>query len=101
MFKVSGRILIDFFGYQKHFEGLTRSNSNKNHTFQQTNISAGNQVHAPHEEPTFVCSLAEEKQEANKKEMLEREEELLFMSPLLTGFALKNKLWCMSSPSPL
>lgn len=38
-----------------------------------------------------------EKQEENKKEMLgERYDDLVFVSPLLEGFALKNKQWCRS-----
>lgn len=39
-------------------------------------------------------TLAKEKQEENKKEMLgKRKDELVYVSPLLEGFALKNKQW--------
>ena len=37
--------------------------------------------------------LSEEQQEANKKDMMSREEELGFMYMMLGGYALKNKLW--------
>jgi hypothetical protein len=48
------------------------------------------------DEATYLKTLSKEDQEANKEEMLAREKDLVFVSPLLTGFALKNKLWCMS-----
>jgi hypothetical protein len=39
-------------------------------------------------------------QEENKQELLYRKEDLVFVSPLLRGFALKNKLWrkCKGHP---
>jgi hypothetical protein len=37
--------------------------------------------------------LSEEQQEANRKDMMSREEELGFMYMMLGGYALKNKLW--------
>ena len=49
------------------------------------------------DEATYLKALSKEDQEANKEEMLARDRDLIFVSPLLTGFALKNKLWCMSS----
>jgi hypothetical protein len=49
------------------------------------------------DEATYLKALSKEDQEANKEEMLARDKDLIFVSPLLTGFALKNKLWCMSS----
>jgi hypothetical protein len=49
------------------------------------------------DEATYLKALSKEDQEANKEEMLAREKDLIFVSPLLIGFALKNKLWCMSS----
>jgi len=42
---------------------------------------------------THGKSLSKELQEENKQEMLDRKEDLVFVSPLLRGFALKNKLW--------
>jgi hypothetical protein len=50
------------------------------------------------DEATYLKALSKEDQEANKEEMLAREKDLIFVSPLLTGFALKNKLWRMSFP---
>ena len=41
-----------------------------------------------------------EKQEKNKKAMLEKEQYLLLMSPMLAGFSLKEKKWRkLSHPS--
>jgi len=45
------------------------------------------------DESTYVKCLAKEKQQKNKDEMLAREHDLIFLSPILEGFALKNKLW--------
>jgi hypothetical protein len=42
---------------------------------------------------TNTKSLSKELQEENKQEMLDRKDDLVFVSPLLRGFALKNKLW--------
>ena len=83
---MSGRILIDFFGYSKHFEGLDRTEN------RDTRRDAG--AEPPSEDSMYVKRLTEEKQEDNKREMLAREKDLIFVSPILKGFALKNKLWC-------
>ena len=37
--------------------------------------------------------LDEAEQQKNKEAMLTKEEDLVFMSPLIDGYALKNKLW--------
>jgi len=42
----------------------------------------------------YIKRLSEEEQKMNKKAMLGREHDLVFLSPLLPGYALKNKLWC-------
>ena len=41
-----------------------------------------------------VICLDPEDQERNKTTMLAQPENLIYMSPLLQGFALKNKEWC-------
>ena len=52
------------------------------------------------EKSTYIKRLSDEKQKRNKDEMLAREQDLILLSPILTGFALKNKLWCeYSSPA--
>jgi hypothetical protein len=43
----------------------------------------------------YVKTLPKDKQEENKQEMLARAEHLVYISPILEGFALKNKLWRM------
>lgn len=37
--------------------------------------------------------LNDEEQQKNKEAMLANEDDLIFMSPLIDGYALKNKLW--------
>ena len=49
----------------------------------------------------YIRRLSEEEQTKNKQEMLAREKDLVFLSPLLPGYALKNKLWCMHFPCHL
>ena len=45
------------------------------------------------EKPASGSRLGEEEQAKNKQAMLTRQDELMFLSPLLEGYALKNKLW--------
>jgi len=46
------------------------------------------------EGPNYVQRPSKDQQEKNVKEMLARKEDLIFMSPILEGFSLKNKEWC-------
>jgi hypothetical protein len=46
------------------------------------------------EEAAAGKRITDEIQAKNKKAMLAQEDELMFINPLLEGFALKNKLWC-------
>lgn len=86
--KVSGRVLVDYFGYQKHFKGLQRADNNTRRT------RRGQPESANADEAKYVQTLSKEKQEQNKMFMLgERRDELVYVSPLLEGFALKNKQW--------
>ena len=45
------------------------------------------------EQSSYAQTLDKEKQDKNKEEMLARAEDLVFISPVLLGFALKNKQW--------
>lgn len=95
---VNSRILIDYFGYKKHFEGLAR-NDNTARRGRGRGNSNNNAQNLPNGEAApreniYVETLPVEKQEENKKEMLgKRYDDLVFVSPLLEGFALKNKQW--------
>jgi hypothetical protein len=84
---VNGRILIDYYGYQKHHEGLDRRGSTDNNGEKSS------------EKSTYVKCLPKEKQQENINEMLSREQDLMFMTPILEGFSLKSKLWCKPSSS--
>ncbi|RDL30841.1 uncharacterized protein BP5553_10186 [Venustampulla echinocandica] len=81
---VTGRILIDYVGYKKHKDGVQKTSNNANR-------SRGNVTST--KEATLLQSLDKETQEENKEEMLNREEDLPYVSPLLKGYALKNKEW--------
>ncbi|KAK0102745.1 hypothetical protein ONS95_006343 [Cadophora gregata] len=93
---VTGRILIDYFGYKKHFEGLQRSDSNsrRKQGSSRPPSTSGASTNGGSDEPKYVQTLSKEKQEENKIEMLgKRKDGLVYVSPLLEGFALKNKQW--------
>jgi hypothetical protein len=49
----------------------------------------------------YIKRLSVEEQKKNKDEMLAREEDLIYLSPMLVGYALKNKLWCKSRKESL
>jgi hypothetical protein len=44
-------------------------------------------------EDTYIKRLTEEEQKKNRDELLARKDDLIFISPMLMGYALKNKLW--------
>jgi hypothetical protein len=87
--------LVDYFGYKKHFDGLSRNDTNSRPR-SRGQPSTNNNVVSP-EQPSYVQTLPKEKQAENKLEMIGREDDLVYVSPLLEGFALKNKLWCKFS----
>ena len=45
------------------------------------------------EKSAYLEPLTKEQQKANKENMLAREQDLIFVTPMLEGFALKNKVW--------
>jgi hypothetical protein len=97
---VASRILIDLLGYQKHQEGLQRNEtSSRKRRTQQPPQNPGATPHADvasiSGQSTHAKALPKKTREDNKQEMLDRKEDLVFVSPLLRGFALKNKLWRM------
>lgn len=47
----------------------------------------------------YIKRLTEEEQKKNRDEMLARPDELHFLSPMLEGYALKNKTWCKRLPT--
>jgi hypothetical protein len=99
-YQVASRILIDFFGYQKHHEGLQRNENNSRRRRTQGPPPPPQPPAQPVSDATSISgqstaakSLSKETQNENKQEMLDRKDDLIFVSPLLRGFALKNKLW--------
>lgn len=109
---VEGRILVDVVGYNKfHLTQGKRENKNPE---TERNIASNRRRHhrmrrMPMDEDEDSddekaieghsgpgSRLTEKEQARNKKDMLSREEELGFMSGLVGGYALKNKLWSTS-----
>jgi hypothetical protein len=84
---VSGRILIDFHGYNKHCEDGSQDNLSGN-------AAAPNKKKGS----AHLEALTKEQQNANKDAMLARDQDLIFVTPLLEGFALKNKAWSECFP---
>ena len=41
----------------------------------------------------YIKRLSDEEQKRNRDEMLARPNDLCFLSPMLEGYALKNKTW--------
>ncbi|EEP75558.1 predicted protein [Uncinocarpus reesii 1704] len=89
---VDGRILVDTIGYNKFC--LAKGNRESQDPEVQKNKVLGDvdvpEKSSPSSQPNHLPQAA---QEANKKRVLETSENLLFMSPFVKGFALKNKEW--------
>ena len=84
--QVDGRVLIDFHGFAKHSLGLQR--------VEKPSEDGG----APKsEEGAYIRPLSSKEQEANKRAMLKRKNDLIFVSPMLSGFAMGEKVWRTSS----
>lgn len=122
---VTGRILIDTYGYNKHHLALQRRggkdldsmnnlvvmpNNNDPISIIDCGIPPAPQPHRKAKYPPlpngpaaqkpkslYIKRLTDEEQAKNKNDMLAREQDLIFLSPLLPGYALKNKLWCKSA----
>jgi hypothetical protein len=122
---VTGRILIDIFGYKKHHLSLSRNSgkdakAKKNKKVKkplpaQAELDAvmlanmglppppppaqSSDVKVIEKDDFYIKRLTGEEQKKNRDEMMskERKGDLIFLSPMLMGFALKNKLWCKST----
>ncbi|POR37741.1 Putative 26S protease regulatory subunit [Tolypocladium paradoxum] len=110
---VEGRILVDVMGYNKyHLAQGRRENkdpdierylsrpwdSDSNSWSDSSSSSSVDIFHDSDNERTSGNRgkgkrLSEVQKTKNKKEMLAKEEDLRFMSGLIGGFALKNKIW--------
>jgi hypothetical protein len=52
------------------------------------------QIHDGKKDDFYIKRLSDEEQKKNRDEMLARPDDLFYLSPMLTGYALKNKIWC-------
>ncbi|KAF6829355.1 Vacuolar protein sorting-associated protein 4B [Colletotrichum plurivorum] len=100
---VQGRILIDVVGYNKHERAQGKREGSDPHTEK-------NRATVTHADPPADAEkqedakdgkdgsksqrhLSEARQLQNKEQMLARPDDLVFLSPLIEGYALKNKRW--------
>jgi hypothetical protein len=121
MRQVNCRILIDVFGYNKHH--LAKGFREDDDPYFRRNIVSGTGLRGQQSQPLSALPvtqsyvklkyrdpvldgdgsrsnepksnkrLSEDRQASNKKTMLSKETDLMFLGPLLEGYALKNKLW--------
>jgi len=97
---VDSRILIDVVGFNKYHLAQGKRESKDPETVRNAATRRPKSSRVADKEtqnknlakPTSR-RLCEEDQRKNKEEMLEKEDELMFMSPLIEGYALKNKMW--------
>lgn len=102
---VEGRVLIDVVGYNKYHLALGKRENKDPETERNQRTRRRRNVEpddGPAEDKVDVNKslkkrLSEKEQEKNRVEMLEKEEELGFMSEMIGGYALKNKLWGKST----
>ncbi|KAK1759780.1 putative aaa family protein [Echria macrotheca] len=94
---VDGRILIDVVGFNKHHlaQGIRegRAPETKRNMVRGTGRPPPPRDRKVPEKAVIAKRLDEQEQQKNKEAMLANEEDLVFMSPLIDGYALKNKLW--------
>ncbi|KAF2396114.1 ATPase [Trichodelitschia bisporula] len=100
---VEGRILVDVFGFKKHFLGLGRGETEKERENnegddwvrqEKRRLKELNREKKEPEKP-YIHRLDEAAQAKNKADMLARPEDLVYVAPTLAGYALKNKQWLM------
>ena len=93
---VEGRILIDMAGYNKYHLSQGKREAGDPETVRnaETTLVRANESEAQDGNNSSLKRLSEEEQARNKAEMLEKEHLLMFIDPLIMGYALKNKMWC-------
>jgi hypothetical protein len=97
---VDSRILIDVVGFNKYHLAQGKRESKDPETVRNaatrrpksSSVADRDAQNRNLAKPTSR-RLSEDDQQKNKDEMLEKEDELMFMSPLIEGYALKNKMW--------
>ncbi|EFQ32473.1 ATPase [Colletotrichum graminicola] len=104
-YNVEGRILVDVVGFNKYERARGKreqddANTRRNRVVSHEEIFFSNEGADATKDADPIKTetgggrhLAAKKQQRNKEEMLAREDDLVFMSPLIEGFALKNKVW--------
>ncbi|KAH7131505.1 P-loop containing nucleoside triphosphate hydrolase protein [Dactylonectria estremocensis] len=100
---VEGRVLIDVVGYNKYHLTMgqrenkdpeTKRNRFRNQRIGDIDVVIEEEEADEKKTPgTQKKRLTEKMQLRNKREMLEKPEELAFMSEMIGGYALKNKYW--------
>ncbi|KAM5474283.1 hypothetical protein MauCBS54593_001857 [Microsporum audouinii] len=110
---VDGRILVDIVGYNKHHEAQRTNSGVENPLKRKQRVlqaAKGNKdektalhMDGPNKvkvisgkrvgDPRATKHIPKEEQEKNKEGMLALGEDIIYMSPFLEGYALKNKEW--------
>nr|XP_036582506.1 Vacuolar protein sorting-associated protein 4B [Colletotrichum truncatum]KAF6791210.1 Vacuolar protein sorting-associated protein 4B [Colletotrichum truncatum] len=97
---VEGRILIDVVGFNKYERTQGKREASDPQTLKNRVTKKHTESNEDSEGKPNVKAdgknhkhLSEKRQLENKKDMLSRQDDLVFISPLIEGFALKNKLW--------
>lgn len=98
---VQGRILIDVVGYNKHerAQGKREGSDPVTEKNRATVTHPGDPAADPEKQADAKDGsksqrhLSEARQLQNKEQMLARPDDLVFLSPLIEGYALKNKRW--------
>ncbi|KAK0640835.1 ATPase [Cercophora newfieldiana] len=94
---VDGRILIDVVGFNKHHlaRGVREGKGPdaRRNTVRGTGRHSRGRGRNVIEKMEMAKRLDEAEQRKNKEAMLANEHDLVFISPLIDGYALKNKLW--------
>lgn len=89
---VEGRILVDVVGYNTyHLAKGKRENNGPE--IEEAVVSNDNHSQGQEETNSQQKRLSEERQAKNKESLLKDPNQLAFMSDLIGGYALKNKLW--------
>jgi hypothetical protein len=50
-------------------------------------------MNADSKDNSYIKRLTDDEQRKNRDDLLARKDDLVFLSPMLMGYALKNKLW--------
>jgi len=97
MTQVDSRILIDVVGFNKHHLAQGVRENKKPEVMRQVVPGTGREpdtlkIKTP-DAATVIKRLSEEEQQVNQRVMLALGNDIMYMYPLVEGYALTNKMW--------